>query len=256
MPGTEPLPEWPRRYFQPGGGNPDLFYKIHGAFPAAPDISRSKYRCAGVPAGCELQLYRRTNEPDVLDIGLDDGWIGRTFRGDHAELAAAVTRTDQCLVLRGTIHDPKTLDYFRDAVGLVMALLDAGGIAVFDPHMFKWWSAKEWREVAFVPAGPVPRHHVVILVSEEPDEDGHWYHTRGLRKFGRPDLSVHHVPAPLEAAVKDLCDRFIEMLAFGAVIPEGQPIKVGGLPAGWRCRHAGDIDDPDFNNVHVEIGPE
>jgi hypothetical protein len=64
------------------------------------------------------------------------------------------------------------------------------------------------------------------------------------------------VTPELEPAVKDLCDRFIEMQAFGAVIPEGQAIKVAGLPSGWRCRHQGDLDDPEFNNRHVAIGPD
>jgi hypothetical protein len=253
--GADPLPSWPRRHFQPGGGDAFLFYKVHGTFVEAPAISRTKYRCAGVPDGCGLQAYGRAAAPDVLQLGLDDGWIGREFRTQHPALAERVANTDQCLVLRGAVPDPETLDCFRDVVGLVMALIDAGGIAVFDPQMLKWWSADEWRTNAFEPMGAVPRHHVVILVSDEPDGGGRWYHTRGMRKFGRPDLSVHHVPAALDVVVKDLCDRFIEVQAFGSVIPDGQPIKMSGLPSGWHCRHRGDLDDPDFNNVHVEIGP-
>ncbi len=38
----------------------------------------------------------------------------------------------------------------------------------------------------------MPRQHVVILTSEECSGDGRpltWFHTRGMRKFGRPDLS-------------------------------------------------------------------
>ena len=76
---------------------------------------------------------------------------------------------------------------------LITHFLDHGGVAVYDPQMFEWWSPKKWRERIFSPAGPVPRHHTVILVSE--DAPGtEWIHTRGLRKFGRPDLSVHRVP--------------------------------------------------------------
>jgi hypothetical protein len=74
-------------------------------------------------------------------------------------------------------------------------------------------------------------------------------------QFGRPDLSVHDVPKQLESAVIELCNRFIEMQAFGAVIPEGQEVRMKSLPGGWTCRHLGDADDPDFNNRHVEIGP-
>jgi hypothetical protein len=253
MTSPEPLPSWLRRHFQPGGGDAHLFYKIHGRFSEPPAVSRSRYRTDGVPAGCDLQSFSREHHADVLGIGLD-GYIGRTFREEAPALFDAVSSTDQCLVLQGVVQDPPTLDYFRDAVGMITALLDSGGVAVFDPHMFKWWSAQEWRELAFEPAGAVPRHHAVILVSEEED-GGHWYHTRGMLKFGRPDISVHNVTAELEPAVQDLCDRFIEMQAFGAVIPEGQPIKMAGLPAGWRCSHGGDLDDPEFNNRHIEVGP-
>jgi hypothetical protein len=244
----DPLPSWPRRYFEPGGGNAHLFYAIHGRFREMPQISRARYRCDGVPAECDLQIYARTTQPEVFEIGLDN-YLGAMLRKDDPTLFDAASSSEQCLVLRGELSDPPTLDYFRDVVGLVMALLDGGGTAVFDPHAFKWWSPQQWRELAFDPAAAVPRHHVSILVTDD------WYHTRGMIKFGRPDLSVHGVVPELEAAVQDLCNRFIEMQAFGAVVPEGQPIKMSSLPTGWRCFHRGSLDDPDFNNRHLEIGP-
>ena len=248
------LASWPRPHFQRGGGDAHLFYKVHGAFAGPPEVSRSRHRCAGTPPGCDLQHYSRASQPGVLEMGLDDEWPGRELRRTRPALAEALSRTDQCLLLRGEVKDPSTLDYFRDAVGLIMALLEAGGVAVFDPYMFTWWTAEEWRERAFAPAGPVPRHHVVILVSEEPEGADKWFHTRGLRKFGRPDLSVHGVTPDLEAGVTDLMNRFIEMLAFGVVVPEGQPVRMSALPEGWRCHHRGSLDDPDFNNRHIEIG--
>ena len=253
----EPLPSWPRRYFEPGGGNAHLFYTIHGRFPEMPQLSRARYRCEGIPEQCDLQLYTRETEPQVFEIGLD-GYLGRQLRKDDANLFAAASSSTQCLVLRGEVSDPPTLDYFRDVVGLVMAMLDGGGTAVFDPHAFKWWNPQQWRERVFEPAGAVPRHHVSILVSEDPHAGAQhrWYHTRGMIKFGRPDLSVHGVAPNLEAAVQDLCNRFIEMQAFGAVVPEGQPIKMNSLPTGWCCFHRGSLDDPDFNNRHIEIEPQ
>ena len=232
-----PLPSWMRPRFQRGGGDAQLFYKIHGTFPASPSVSRTRHQCAGVPDGCDLQSYKRASTPDVFTFGLHDDLIGRDFRATQPELAAQVERTDQCLILRGVVPDPETLDYFRDAIGLIEALLEAGGIAVFDPQRFKWWSADEWRTRAFEPMRPVPGDHVVILFSEEQDGSGRWYHTRGMRKFGRPDLSVHHVPSGLASAVEDLCNRFIKSQAFGEIIQEGEEIRMHGLPSGWRCRH-------------------
>lgn len=81
------------------------------------------------------------------------------------------------------------------------------------------------------------------------------HHTRGMRKFGRPDLSAHGVSSRHREAIIELFDRFIEFQAFGGIITEGMEIRMGGLPSGMTCRHGGDLDDPDFNNVHVEITP-
>jgi hypothetical protein len=253
---TKPdLFSWPRIHHVPGGGNPQLFYKIHGTFPSADlEVSLSRYRSAGVPAGCELQLFQRASHEHVLAFGLDE-LFGQELKSRAPEVFAAAASAPDCWILQGRIEDPATLDYFRDAVGVVMAALDSGGVAVFDPYILDWWTPAEWRERAFLPDPAVPRHHVVILVSEEDTPDLSWYHTRGMLKFGRPDISVHDVPAELESAVEEMCARFIEMQAFGAVVPEGEEIRVEALPARWRCTHRGDLEDPDFNNPHILIGP-
>jgi len=73
------------------------------------------------------------------------------------------------------------------------------------------------------------------------------------RKFGRPDLSIHSVPTKYNDAIIDLFERFIELQAFGGIIEDGQPIKMKSLPAGMTWERRGNRDDPDFNNVHVEI---
>ena len=124
---------------------------------------------------------------------------------------------------------------------------------MFDPITFHWWKPDEWRNRIFIPASAVPRHHVVILFSAEREPGLTWFHTRGLRKFGRSDLSIHNVPEDHRDAVIDLCNRFIELQAFGGVIADGQEIKMKTLPSGMTCHLRGDLDDPDFNNVHVEI---
>jgi hypothetical protein len=80
-----------------------------------------------------------------------------------------------------------------------------------------------------------------------------WIHTRGLRKFGRPDLSLRRVPRGQQVAAIELCNRFIQMQAQGALIPDGKEIRMNSLPARLICRHGGSVENPDFNNVHMEI---
>ncbi|HUR46921.1 MAG TPA: hypothetical protein VMZ27_13670, partial [Candidatus Saccharimonadales bacterium] len=56
-----------------------------------------------------------------------------------------------------------------------------------------------------------------------------------------------------EDAFLDLCNRLIILQAEGAVIPDGEEIQLDTLPVRLSCHHGGDSDDPDFNNVHVEL---
>src|SRR5205814_7828395 len=121
-----------------------------------------------------------------------------------------------------------------------------------DPQMLWLWSADEWREEVFEPNEPNPDRHTAILVSEE-GRGTSWYHTRGMRKYGRPDLSVHGVGAAHADGVTLMIERFVELQALGGVIPDGEEVRMKALPPGGVCRHGGSFDDPDFNNVHVEI---
>ena len=74
-----------------------------------------------------------------------------------------------------------------------------------------------------------------------------------MRRFSRPDLSLRNVTDNYKEAAIDLCNRFIELQADGGQIPEGQEVRMNALPSGMVCHYQGDLDDPDFNNVHVEI---
>ncbi len=185
--------------------------------------------------------------------GFREDYLWEEFLKKDPVCAAQVAAAKECVVLRGTPVNSANLNYLRDTVGLVTHFLGHGGLCVYDPQMFHWWTPERWRERIFIPDAPVPRHHVIILTSSQENPELTWFHTRGMRKFGRPDLSIQNVPEAYHAAAADLCNRFIEHQAFGAVIPEGQPIQMSSLPSGMLCRRAGDVDDPDFNNVHVEI---
>lgn len=249
---TTPLADWLRPHFIPSSGRPFLFYVVYGEFGSLPGLSASQYRSAGVPDGLDLSHYDMEQHASVL-AGFQEGYLWDELHNRSPALASRIAESRECLILRGQPENDKTLNYLRDSVGLLTFLLDHGGFTVYDPVMFQWWDAADWRKRIFEPAGPVPRHHVVILTSDESESDSMWFHTRGMRKFGRPDLSIHDVPAEHNEAVVDLCNRFIELQAFGGVIPEGQKIRMKSLPDGMTCYHRGDLDDPDFNNVHVEI---
>lgn len=245
------LPVWDRPHFEKPGGKPFLFYVIFGGFGELRPMS-GEYRSAGVPDAFDLMHYGASRHPEVVSQ-FREGYLWDQLMLQNRALADQIAKCDECLILKGEREDSIDLNYLRDCVGLITFLLDHGGTSVYDPQMFHWWAPEVWRERIFQPASPVPRHHVVILVSEELEPTLTWFHTRGMRKFGRPDISVHDVPVQSHDAVIDLCNRFIELQAFGGIIPEAQVITMKSLPAGMTCHHGGDMDDPEFNNVHVEI---
>jgi hypothetical protein len=247
------LPFWQRPYFQEGGGSPFLFYVVYGRFDPDAPLSRSKYRVEGMPDEVDLIHYHRPEHAQACESFLD-GYLWDRLKRNDPDLAAAIVGQSECMVLRAEFSDPPNLNYFRDSLGIVTWLLDQGGVGIYDPQMFKWWSPADWKENAFEPATPLPRQHTVILFSEEEHGNGKWVHTRGMKKFGRPDLSIHGVTEEWWEAAIELCNRFIEFQAFGGVIEEGREIRMAGTPNELRCYHRGDLDDPEFNNVHVLIG--
>ena len=246
------IESWFRKNFVDGGGEPFLFYVVYGNINPSTPLSRSKYRSQGPPAGLSMMSYGPEQHSEVPG-SFQEGFLWDELKKTNPGLAKEIAQCDRCMVVRGTPNDSTSLNYLRDTVGLIMYLLDHGGCAVYDPQMLRWWSPADWQQQLFAPAQAVARNHSVILVSEENDPALKWYHTRGMRKFGRPDISVHNVPAELADGVVNLVNRLIEHLASGHVIADEQQIRMPSLPTGTIARNAGDHDDPDFNNVHIDI---
>jgi hypothetical protein len=266
----EPSPEaapaaWQRPYHEPSGPRGDalLFYVLFGDFAGLEnfDLDRTRYRTSGLPPGGALDIYPNDGDQNSAFAAFLAGHLGILLDKDQPQIGPSVRTASSCIRLLAAVPDPADLVYLRDTLGLVTALSDAGrGVAVLDALALRWLTPAEWNAELWEPDAPQSTHHTTILVDEEEPERGKprsvWVHTRGLRKFGRPDISVRRVTQERFDLVVALCNRFIELQARGGLISEGQPIRIPDEPQDWRCRHRGDYDDPDFNNVHVEIGPE
>lgn len=174
---------------------------------------------------------------------------------NDSSLAAQVSASPGCLVIAGSVADPSSLLYLRDILGMVALLLNSGGVAVYDPFTFSWWKPHTWRDRFFHHDRCEPVHHVATYYSREKQEGYLWFHTRGMRKFGRPDISLHKIHDVDSERGTTLCSELIDYQAFGGILHEGQAIRSPGLPR-LIVKHCGDLDDPEFNNVSVELLPE
>ncbi|WP_040549667.1 hypothetical protein [Pedosphaera parvula] len=246
---TTQLPDWKRPSHQPGGGNAMVFYALYGHFTKPINIMPEIYRTTGVPPGITVKLTNREQHP-VLPF--TEASFARIMQTNNPELFKRIQTAPECIVIQGEIADPSDLNYLRDTIGVATYFLDNGAIGLIDPQQLKLYDGATWRKEIFLPNPPNWLDHAVILVSRE-TENMLWIHTRGTRKFGRPDLSIRNVPSSYRQAVIDLCNRFIRLQANGEQIAEGQEIVLPTLPPGLACHHAGNLEDPDFNNVHIEI---
>ncbi len=246
------LIEWNRPKYQPGGGTPFLYFSVYGNPRVDAPLSRSKYRVGEIPAGLDLYRLDRREHASRLDYPLDPP-LGDVLKEGTPEVETLIRSSQCCCELRGDIIAASNLNYLRDAIGLIQWLLDHGGTLVYDPQQLRCWTPAQWHDEVFAPGTCQPQRHVVTLLSREDPAGLSWYHTRGMRQFGRPDISIRHVPLAFGAQASDLCDRIIRLQAEGAIIADEEPIRVSGWPQSSVVRHAGDLDDPDFNNVHLEI---
>lgn len=250
---TPILPTWERGLYQAGGGHASVHFIIFGEIPQPLTVSQSKYRIGGVPDGIDIDVIERDRD--------DDNRIEKYFL-EYADLALnkedpplfhAVRLAQSIVVVKGTIRDPKNLNYLRDVVGIVACVAETGGQAVLDVNSRKWFRPERWRALVFNAEEVVPGQHVAAYVSQQGRGPLSWVRTRGMVTFGRPDVSVRDVPPTAIDQVLELCGRFTKIFAMGAVPTDGQQVKMQGFSTPLRCKLLPPGSLPDSSNSVVEI---
>jgi len=246
-------PHWPRPQWTDSGEQAFLLWFVFGDFDADFKIDAERYRTRGTPAGVEVVRYvnRELAKWDGYPLA---GTLGRVLYDENSRLFEQAKKAGECVMLRGAIADPVDLDAMRDLVGTITALTDLGGVAVIDPQTLSMFDAGEWRRRFFANDALNAREHVLILCSEDEDNAGRLHvHTRGLRKFARPDIGIRNVPPAAANVAGELAERFTEFQARGGLVEEGHEVEVDGAPAGMQVRLVGEFDDPEFNNRHLAL---
>lgn len=246
-----PFPAWQRPHWQPGSEEILLQFYVFGKFQAgrAPSVD---YGSEGLPEGMELTSHHHTALRQWEGYPLK-GAVGRMFKEDAPEAYKLALDAPEVLVVRGRLPDAGDTGYLRDTLGVLAALLDVGGTAILDPQILTLFDANTWRQRYVVRDGAPIRNHLLILCDGEEQSGRLWVHTRGMRKFGRPDISIRNIPERDIDRAGMLCERLVELEALGAHFVEGQSLDAEGLHGGLVAHLGGGDEDPDFNNTFVEF---
>ncbi|MBZ0221477.1 MAG: hypothetical protein IT467_03800 [Dokdonella sp.] len=246
-------PHWPRERWQDSGDEAFLLWFVFGDFDADFRIDAQRFRTRGLPPGIEAVRYRNAALAQWEGYPLA-GTLGAIFEDEEPKLLDKARRAGECWMLRGNLHDPADLDGLRDLVGTIAGLCDGGGVAVVDPQMLTMFSAREWQARFFANDAFHARDHVLILRDGDDEQVGRIrVHTRGLRKFARPDLDVRNVPAALAGQAGELVLGFVEFQCAGGIITDGHEIEIEGKSQRVIAHLSGSLDDADFNNRHLAL---
>ncbi len=246
-----PAPEWTRPHWSRDEANAMLVYFVFGGFAAAPNLDLSAHGSHGLPQGVEILRIPKDRLAHWQGHPLR-GALGEILREGNPTAFEAARKAPECLMLRGELADSDSLAYLRDTVGVVSALLDAGGVAVVDPQILEMFSADDWRARYVGDAIAAPRNHVLVLCHDDAGGTA-WIKTRGLRKFARPDLSIRRVPQAEVRRAGAVAAQLVELQARGMRFGDHSTVDVDGLPDGLKITRGGSLDDPEFNNTHLEL---
>jgi hypothetical protein len=240
--------DWSRPLWREPGTIPvRLDYRVYGRYDGAARPDLAAHRSRGLPRGVAADAA-------PVDAGdLLRGPLAAAFASDAATLAAARS-TPHVLRVHGEFADQTSLDYLRDVVGFIAALAPLGALAVLDVLMPRLWPMARWRADVHVPDRPVLHEHVAIWRAPDPaSADRVELSTRGLRRFGRPDVLLANIPEPRLADAHRVIERCVDFQVAGGRIASGRELVMKDVPAGLVARWDGRLDDPRFNNLHIAL---
>lgn len=245
------IPAWQRPHWQPSDEEILLQFYVFGKFEAV-RVPSADYGSPGLPAGIEAVSHYHSALRQWEGYPLK-GAMGRMFKADAPAAWQLAFDAPEVMVVRGTLKDSQATGYLRDTLGVLAGMLDIGGTAILDPQILSLLDADAWRRKYLIRDGAPIRNHLLIMCDGESTPDHSWIHTRGMRKFGRPDISIHQVPDRAVDRAGMLCEKLVELGALGAHFSEGQRLDIDGVPSGVEVHLGGGLDDPQFNNTYVEF---
>jgi hypothetical protein len=223
---------WARSQFSPGGGPGRLYFVAFLSRVPATDTIQVKG--ADLPSKEPVQAINAT----IVTRAKDPDWVSDWYSGPLRRQCEEVLGPDapqllaaECgVAVTAEFPDPPDLAYLQVAWEVVRSFLKQDGIAVLDCHQIRWFPCAEvvgWEPDRAFSIGQEIR--IVLETKPRADRLGHMMHTRGMAKFGRPDVVLDSATPDRAEALGRLLNRFAVYMAMGARVSPGEKSRVEGM---------------------------
>jgi hypothetical protein len=213
--------------YSPGGGDGRVEFLVFAEEPIAGDIALSEEHGApetGMPEGLTVATIEASADPAWFAGFLRDSlWaVAQEQLGDEA---LRLRRANLVYRLRGTFRDPEHLDYLQAAWAIARYLCAEGCGPVLDMLAIHHWRTDD--VLALDPDRAFDVRREMMVTFEIPSGiPTTLIHTRGLAKFGRPDLVVPGFDARRHELGGRTLNALARSLALGTNIRPGSSIRV------------------------------
>lgn len=218
---------WMRSMYAPGGGEARLDLLVFAKEPIGGGIALSEEHGApetGMPEGLGIATIQASAAPAWFTGFLRDS-LWAIAKKDLGDEALCLRQANLVYRLRGAFPDPERLDYLQAAWAIAKHLCGEGCGPVLDVHAIHYWRCND--VLALRPDRAFDHTREVMIALEIPSGiPTTVMHTRGLAKFGRPDLVVPGFDARRQELGGRTLNALANSLALGTRMAPGSSLQL------------------------------
>lgn len=215
-----------------------------------------------------FNFFDSTDAGELMNL-LKEEPLASIFQEDSPELAQKSLKATSAIIISGT-YENKTGEELNDILmeisGFLMhesmvSILDLLTLSLFAPN--EWYQLQE----SIYSSGDLSQHTMIYCSPMDDATDNAWLHTRGMVKFGLPDLSLKDVNENEIELYYSVIIALINELAYGHQEYNQEPESKSSLQVSFtnpetnqidavidlNAIFTGDEEDPDFNNYHLAL---
>jgi hypothetical protein len=217
---------WQRPAHHPSGREAAVLLVVFAADEVLTGLDLTGVVPATAPVDAlDVRLHRHAENPEWVD-GFRSGPLRSLAERELRDLRLLDEATC-CYSIQVRVPDPADLAHLQLAWAVAAAASRAGATAVLDVFAHDWSLAASIAGLDPHRPFTVLREISVVAESDESPGFGHAVHTRGMLKFGRPDL-VMGVPGDRIGEAAEILNQLARMLADGHDLKPGQQLRIDG----------------------------